>query len=106
MKASEFCFCFFFSLSLSLPSDETTKIVARNVLSKSIQGYNSSQLASCARSHCLVHKSVPSKKKIKFPGISSAFLFLCIDLYYLWLLPVLPFVSLSNIIMIEHVIDS
>lgn len=71
-------FVFFLSLSLSLPSDGATKIVARNVLSKNIQGYNSSQLASCARSHCLVPKSVPSKK-IKIP-----LNFICISLSFHW----------------------
>lgn len=69
----------FFPLSLSLPSDGATKIVARNVPSKSIQGYNSSQLASCARSVIAWCTRVYQAKKIKIP-----LNFICIFLSFLW----------------------
>ena len=70
---------FLFFFSLSLPSDGATKIVARNVLSKNIQGYNGSQLASCARSVIAWCTRVYQAKKIKIP-----LNFICIFLSFHW----------------------
>ena len=69
------------SLSLSLSSDGATKIAARNVLSKSIQGYNNSQHASCEQVSLLGTQECIKQKKLKFPWISSAFFFLSFDLF-------------------------
>lgn len=100
-------FRFIFS-SLSLSSDGATKIAARNVLSKSIQDYNSSQHASCEQVSLLGTQECIKQKKLKFPWISSAFFFLSFDLFIiiLWWLPFVSKSIIINIIMIEHVSDS
>lgn len=99
-------FRFIFS-SLSLSSDGATKISARNVLSKSIQGYNSSQRANCEQVSLLGTQECIKQKKIKIPlNFICIFLSFLWSLYYLWLLPFVSKSIIINIIMIEHVSDS